>query len=155
MDLELDINFFCPGRAKRRWNYFVRREKGKGIGLRIILSKRIKRRSGVGLRKICPNNGEKKSKVKQVRREVRRPVRWAGRKIMTESVSHIASKITACCHFMQLIKNRVVPSMLAAGANRKIAPVRIFLWERFVQLQRFIYSVSFFLFFLRYHCHQH
>ena len=45
---------------------------------------------------------------------------------MIESVSQIGSKITACCHFMQQNGNRLVPSMLAAGANRKIALVRIF-----------------------------
>ena len=45
---------------------------------------------------------------------------------MIKSVAQIGSKITACCHFIQLIENRLVPSMLAAGANGKIALVRIF-----------------------------
>ena len=44
---------------------------------------------------------------------------------MIELISQIDSKITACCLFMQLIGNWLVPSMLAAGANRKIGPVRI------------------------------
>ena len=45
---------------------------------------------------------------------------------MIESVSQIGSKITACSHFMQPTKTRRVPNMLAAGANKKKAPVRIF-----------------------------
>ena len=40
---------------------------------------------------------------------------------MIESVSHIGSKVTACCHFMQSVKSWLIPSKLAAGANRKIA----------------------------------
>ena len=48
---------------------------------------------------------------------------------------------------MQPIKNWLVPSMVGswtAGANRKLALLRIFLQKLFVQLQRFIYSISFF-----------
>ena len=45
---------------------------------------------------------------------------------MIELVAQIDSKITACCRFMQPIKNWFVPSMLAAGANRKVALIRIF-----------------------------
>ena len=45
---------------------------------------------------------------------------------MIELVVHIDSKITTCCYIMQPIRNRFVPSMLAAGANKKIALVRIF-----------------------------
>ena len=48
---------------------------------------------------------------------------------------------------MQPIKNRLVPSMLAAGANRKIAAITFFFQKLFVQLQRFIYSIGFLIFF--------
>ena len=85
----------------------------------------MKGRKGVGLRINCPSKREKKSKVRQVKRGVRSPVREAGKRVMIKSVSQIDSKITACCCFMQPIKNWLVPSMLAAGANRKIALVRI------------------------------
>ena len=44
---------------------------------------------------------------------------------MIESVSQTGSKITACCHFMQPLINRFIPSMLAATANRKIASVKV------------------------------
>ena len=40
-------------------------------------------------------------------------------------------------------KNRLVPNMLAAGANRKITLIRIFSEKLFVQLQKFINSISF------------
>ena len=49
---------------------------------------------------------------------------------MIESFSQMDSKMTACCHFMQPIENRLVPSMLAAGASRRIA-VRIFCENEF------------------------
>ena len=55
--------------------YFWRREEGREIGLRIILSKKAKGREGVGRELTCPSNWEKESKVKQVRRGVRSPVR--------------------------------------------------------------------------------
>ena len=45
---------------------------------------------------------------------------------MIELVSQIDSKITACCFIIQPIGNRLVPSMLAAGANREIALVKIY-----------------------------
>ena len=66
---------------------------------------------------------------------------------MIESVSQIGSKITACCHFMQPIKTRLVPNMLAAGANRKIAPVRIFLQNDLCNSNS-LFIPSAFLFFL-------
>ena len=46
---------------------------------------------------------------------------------------------------MQPTKNCLVPRMLAVGANRQIALDRIFLYELFVQLQRFNYFISFFI----------
>ena len=45
---------------------------------------------------------------------------------MIEFVSQIDSIIAACCLFMQPVESRLVPSMLAAGANRKLALVRTF-----------------------------
>ena len=45
---------------------------------------------------------------------------------MIELVSEVDSKITACRHIMQPIGTRLVPSMLAAGAKRKVARVEIF-----------------------------
>ena len=45
---------------------------------------------------------------------------------MIESVSQIDSKITTYCHLMQLIKNQLAPSKLAARANKEIALVGIF-----------------------------
>ena len=50
VDLKLDLQLFCPGRAKWREKFgldlFVRRGQGRGIGLRVFLSK-SKRRGGV------------------------------------------------------------------------------------------------------------
>ena len=66
---------------------------------------------------------------------------------MIDSVSQVGSKVTACCHFMEPIKT-LLPSMLAAGANRKIALVGIFL-KLIVQYQRFFFT-SFFLTLLSY-----
>ena len=64
---------------------------------------------------------------------------------MVELISQIDSKITACCHFMQPIGNRLVPSMLAAGDNRKIALVRIFCENDLCNSIPFnIHSMSFF-----------
>ena len=57
------------------WNYFFRREKEKGNGLRVILSQKAKGKKGVGFRIICPCKREKKSKVKQVRQGLRRRFR--------------------------------------------------------------------------------
>ena len=45
------------------------------IGLRNLLSKKAKGRRGLGLRIVCPSKREKESKLKQVRRGVRSPVR--------------------------------------------------------------------------------
>ena len=45
---------------------------------------------------------------------------------MIELVVQIDSKIKACCHIMQPIGNRLVPSMLDAGAKRKIELVKFF-----------------------------
>ena len=47
---------------------------------------------------------------------------------------------------MQPIGNRLLPSMLAAGANRKIALVRNLSENEFVQSQRFLFANSFFSF---------
>ena len=51
--------------------YFCRIE----VGLIIFFSKKAKGRKGVGLEIVCPSKKEKESKVKQVRRGVRSPVR--------------------------------------------------------------------------------
>ena len=45
------------------------------FGLRKFLSKKAKRGKKVGREKICPSKRDKESKVKQVRRGVRSPVR--------------------------------------------------------------------------------
>ena len=63
-----------------------------------------KKQMGVGLKINCPSKRKKESKVKQVRRGVRSPVRSAGKRIVIESLPQIDSKITACYHFMQSIK---------------------------------------------------
>ena len=52
----------------------------------------------------------------------------SGRKNMIKLVAQIVSKMTACCHKMQPIGIRFVISMLATGADRKTALVRIF-WK--------------------------
>ena len=62
-ELKWDLEIFCPGEEKRR------------IGLRNFLSKKEKGRKGVGLKRICPSKSEKESKVKQVRKGLRSPVR--------------------------------------------------------------------------------
>ena len=46
---------------------------------------------------------------------------------MIESVSRIDSKNSNMLRFHGTIKNRLVPNMLAAGANRKMAPVSFFI----------------------------
>ena len=48
-------------------------------GLGIFSSKEAKGNKGVGLVIVCPSKSDKKSKVKQVRRGVRSPVRYAGK----------------------------------------------------------------------------
>ena len=45
---------------------------------------------------------------------------------MIELVSQIGSKIRACYHIMKAIENWFVPSLLAAGINRKMALFRNF-----------------------------
>ena len=97
------LRIFCPERAKRRGtqNYVVKREKGRRIGPRIN----------------CPSKRKKKIKVNQFRKWVRCPVRWAGRKVVIESVSQIDSKIKACSHFMQPINNRLVPSLIVSWSQ--------------------------------------
>ena len=111
---ELKLEYFCPNRKQKRnldWEKFCpKRQKGKNI-----------QRVGLEIKK-----RERESKVKQVRRGVMNPVRWAGKRIMIKSVSQIDSKITACCHFMQPIEKSLYQSWLATGANRKKAHVRIF-----------------------------
>ena len=66
---------------------------------------------------------------------------------MIKSVSKIDSKITACFQFMQLIGNRLVPSMLAAGVNREIALVRIFCEIELCNSNGLFISSAFLLFF--------
>ena len=72
---------------------------------------------------------------------------------MVELVPQIDSNITACCYIMQPIEYGLVPSMLAAGANRTITLVTIFCKIGVMQSQRFIYSTSFLYFFLYVHDH--
>ena len=64
---------------------------------------------------------EEKRRASQKRSEESRPLN--GKENMIELVAQIDSKITKCYHIMQAIGNRLVPSMLAAGANKKIALV--------------------------------
>ena len=58
VNLELDSEFLVQEEQREEGlltlNNFVRREEGRGIGLGIILSKRVKGRKGNGLRIICP-----------------------------------------------------------------------------------------------------
>ena len=75
---------------------------------------------------------------------------------MIESVAQIGCKITACCHFMQTIKSWLVPRMLAAGANGKVAVLRNFRGNELCNSNgSFIPSAAFLFFFKNYHCHQH
>ena len=46
---------------------------------------------------------------------------------------------------MQPIEKSLYQPWLAARANGKIAPVRNFLYKLFVQVQWFLYSISFFI----------
>ena len=73
--LVLDWEILVPEERREEriltWNYFVLREEGREIGLTVILSKRVKGRNGVGLRRICPSKRDKKRTAKQVRRRVR------------------------------------------------------------------------------------
>ena len=85
---------------------------------------------------------------------VRSSVRQAGSKIISKLVAQINSKITARCHTMQPIKNRRVPSMLAAGANWKLAHERFFRKIDLCEPNGFFYSNTFFsLFYHRSHHH--
>ena len=63
--------YFCRIEVGHRM-FLPERER---LGLRRFLSKKAKGRKGVGLEMICPSKREKESKVKQVRRGVRSPVR--------------------------------------------------------------------------------
>ena len=76
--LEIDLDFLVQEEQREEGiltsNSFVRREEGRGIGLGIILSKRVKGRKGVGLRINCPNKREKKRRGEQVGREISSPV---------------------------------------------------------------------------------
>ena len=76
--LEVDLKIFAQEEQRNNKflteNIFVRRKKERVIGLRIILSKRVKGRKGVRLRIFCPSKMEKR-RVKGVRRGVRGPVR--------------------------------------------------------------------------------
>ena len=63
MELKLDLEYFCPKRrGKRNWTQKMFVQKAKG-------------RKGVGPKIICASKRERESKVKQVRRGVRSPVR--------------------------------------------------------------------------------
>ena len=59
VNLELDLEFLDQEEQREEgiltWNYFARREEGRKIGLRIILSKRVKGRKGVGHKIVCPS----------------------------------------------------------------------------------------------------
>ena len=46
---------------------------------------------------------------------------------------------------MQSVNNGLVPSMLAARANREKPPLDFFCESYFVELQQFVYSISFFI----------
>ena len=101
VELKLDLEYFFPkSRRKRNW-------------IKKILSNKSKGRKGVGLKIMCPSKREKESKVKQVRRGVRSPVRSAGKRIMIESLFQIDPKITASCHFLQPLKSQLVPGMVS------------------------------------------
>ena len=68
------LEYFC--RIEVELKIFLSEEKKKEkFGLRNFLSKKAKGRKGVGLRITSPSKREKQSKVKQVRRGVRSPVR--------------------------------------------------------------------------------
>ena len=62
--MKLDLEYFCPKRREKR-----------GIGLGKFLYKKAKGGKRVGLRKNVQTKREKESKVKQVRRGVKSPVR--------------------------------------------------------------------------------
>ena len=96
---------------------FVQREDAREIGLRIFLAQKSKERKSVELKIICPSKMEKESKVKQVRRGVRIPVRSAGKGKMIESLSQVGSKITACCRFMQPVEKRLVSAMFGSQSQ--------------------------------------
>ena len=67
---------------------------------------------------------------------------------MIKSVPQIDSKGTACCYSIQPIENWLVPRMLAAGANMKLAPVVTFRKTELCNLNSsFIPSSFLFLYF--------
>ena len=77
--LELDLEFLAQEEQSEKriltLNFFIRREEERRIGLRIILSKRVTGRKGVGLRIICPSKKrEEKNKASQKRSEESRPL---------------------------------------------------------------------------------
>ena len=68
------LDYFCRSEVGLR--IFLSEEKGEEkFGHRKFLSRNTKGRKVGGLRKISPSKREKESKVKQVRRGVRNPVR--------------------------------------------------------------------------------
>ena len=110
--------------------FFLSKEKREEkLDLEIILSRKAKGRKEVGLKIFCPSKREKESKVKQFRRGVRSPVRQAGEKIMIKPVSQIIPNNSILPVPATKKKNRLVSSKLAAGASRKIVPVRFSLLE--------------------------
>ena len=109
----VDLDFFCPGRAKRRGKFH----------LQIILCKRVKGRKGAGLRIICPRKREKR-RVKQVRSEESRPL--SGKENYNRVGFADRLENNSMLPFHATNKNWLLPSTLAAGANRKIAQHRIF-----------------------------
>ena len=68
--------------------------------------------------------GEEKRRASQKRSEESHPFGWTEKII--ELVLQIDSRITACRHIMQSVRNRLVANMLAAAAHKKIALVEIF-----------------------------
>ena len=66
------LEYFCKIGVELRRFCPRRREKFRDLE---NFCPKAKGRKGVGLRIICPSKREKESKVKQVRRGVRRPVR--------------------------------------------------------------------------------
>ena len=125
--MELDLEFSVQEEERKEvfstQKKFVRRKERGEIGIRKGLSKGVKMRKVVGLRITRPSKGEKKRKAS---REMTNESRPLSGKVMIELSSQIDSKKTACCHFMQPTRNRLVPSMLADEANGKRLVLKVF-----------------------------
>ena len=125
----LDLDYFCPsGETRGLRKFFVQEEKG---------------RKGVGLRIICPSKREKKIKVKgkasQKRSKESRPlsgkasndhVRFPDRLQNNSMLPFHATNTQKACSSHGNNKKKACSShgflLVAAGANRKKARVRIF-----------------------------